>query len=87
MASKTAKSTKVTLETVCRDRYGISIDQADALVLDWAATYLGTVIDPKAAADQWRRENRRREKLGRYTSFPVDRAHPLHDAYYGRKAA
>ena len=80
-----AKASKVTIETVIRTRYGIEPEQADALVIEWAAEHLASIIGVDAAGAEWKRINRKRNKAGRYTSIPAWKS-LLWDSYFAKPA-
>jgi hypothetical protein len=72
---------KATIGTVITQRYGISEDAADAMVVEWAAEHLATLIGVDAAAKAWKRLNAKRHRAGRYTSIPAWGS-PMWNAYF-----
>ena len=74
---------KATIETVIQTRYGVSPIEADAVVVEWAATRLAGTVALEKAAKAWRKMNAKREKMGRYTSIP-QWGTPFWTAYFAR---
>lgn len=61
--------TKNAIENMVASTYGANALNCDAIVIEWAAGKLAET-DVAFAAREWKRVNRRREKLGRYTTIP-----------------
>jgi predicted Ser/Thr protein kinase len=61
---------KKALENLVSSRYGVNALNCDANVIEWAAGKLAETLGADVAACEWRRVNRRREKLGLYTTIP-----------------
>ena len=74
---------KATIETVIQTRYGVSPIEADAVVVEWAASHLAETVGVEKAAKAWRKMNAKREKMGRYTSIP-QWGTPFWTAYFAR---
>jgi hypothetical protein len=60
---------KNAIENMVSATYGANALNCDAIVIEWAAGKLAE-SDVAFAAKEWRRVNRRREKLGKYTTIP-----------------
>ena len=58
------------LVTLIADRYDVNALSCDAIVIGWAADILAESAGHAAAAKAWRALNRKRERLGRYTTIP-----------------
>lgn len=69
------------IENLIADRYDANALNCSALVVEWAAGVMAETDGAAAAGKEWRRVNRRREKLGVYTTIP-QWGTPLYQAYF-----
>ena len=74
-------TSKNVIENLIADRYGVNALNCDDIVINWAAHVLVETHSVEFAGAEWRRLNRRREKLGRYTTIP-DHGSALWGAYF-----
>ena len=81
-----AKADKTTIETVIKTRYGVDAMQADAITVEWAAEHLAGIVGTEVAGAEWKRFNRKRERVGRYTTIPRYKS-PLWESYFGKATA
>jgi hypothetical protein len=75
------KSTDKLIENVVADRYDANALQCDSIVIEWAADSVAQSHGVEKAAQEWKRVNARRHKLGRYTTIPAYGS-PLYAAYF-----
>lgn len=57
-------------EALIASRYGVDALTCEALVIEWAAEVLAKTEPVAKVAREWKKLNRRREKMGRYTNIP-----------------
>jgi hypothetical protein len=61
---------KTTMEMVVQGRYGVGVLECDAIVIEWAAEHMAQSVGCDLAVKEWRRINRKRERMGQYTTIP-----------------
>ncbi len=80
---KTTTNTKATLSSTIENTYGVSEIEADAVVVEWAATKLADKVGVDAAAKAWKRLNAKRTRMGRHTTIP-QWGTPFFAAYFAK---
>ena len=78
---KTTTNPGATVETVLQTRYGVSLLNADATTVEWAATHLAETVGVNVAAKAWRKANAKRARFGVYTAIP-QWGTPMFAAYF-----
>lgn len=67
---KTTTNAATKIESIITSRYGVTLEQADATVVEWAVGHLAAEIGTEMAAKAWRKLNAKIHKTGRYTRIP-----------------
>lgn len=83
MKTTTQSSETPTLDTILSERYGVSLFDAPAITIEWAAEHLATIADRWTAGQVWRKAESKRHRRGIHTTTP-DWHHPLFEAFFAK---
>lgn len=68
---KTTQSALAAIKSTLVTVYGTTLEQCDAIAVEWAADRLAAMYSVEFAAKAMRLANARRHKLGLYTTIPA----------------